>query len=70
MTTYIKVKLNKSDGQTNICKYRVSAHAILKKQNDISKAKLKFHVKTSVNIFDIDVLTFNYLFIEGLLHEV
>ena len=35
MTTFIKAKLKKSDGQMNIDKYRVAAHSTL--QNIISK---------------------------------
>ena len=34
MTTFIKAKINKSDDDTNIDKYRVAAHEIL--QNIIS----------------------------------
>ena len=35
MTTFIKAKIKKSDGQTIIDKYRVAAHTIL--QNTISE---------------------------------
>ncbi len=34
MTSFIKVKLNKSDEQTNIDKYRVSPHKILQNITD------------------------------------
>ena len=40
MTTFIKVKLKKSDGQTNFDKYRLAAHKIL--QNIISGQKFYF----------------------------
>ncbi len=36
MTTFMKTNLKKSDGQTNIDKYRVAVHSKLK---DINKAK-------------------------------
>ena len=41
MTTSIKVKLNESDEQTYIDKYKVTALLILKKQNIISKSVQK-----------------------------
>ena len=46
MTTFLKAKLKKSDGQMNIAKYRVVAHKIL--LNIISEQKLDLlrHLKT------------------------
>ena len=45
MTIFIKGKLNKSDGQTNIDKYRVSQHKIL--QNIITEKHWKVAFVTS-----------------------
>ncbi len=38
----MKVKFNKPDGQTNLDKYRVTAHMILKKCNDIQNIKKNY----------------------------
>ena len=46
MTTSIKVKLNESDEQTYIDKYKVTALLILKKQNIISKYQQKLDENT------------------------
>ena len=47
MTTLIKAKLNKSDGQTNIDKYRINGNIISKVQNSILKSEQKFDVHMS-----------------------
>ena len=57
MTTFIKAKLKKSDDQTNIYNYRVTAN--IKEYHIISKfmmIKQLFHVKK--NMFEMDELTF------------
>ena len=60
MTTFVKAKIEKSDDQTNIDKYRVAAittenHIISK----LVKIRQLFHVKLSkIKMFKIDVITF------------
>ena len=66
MTTFMKAKLGKSDGQTNMVKYIVAAHKLL--QNLISSKNLIYYVfiKLRNRIIDMDTLTFLDLIIEML----
>ena len=58
MTTFIKAELNKSDGQTNIDKSRVTAHYKLQNIMLDQRFKLLHHKKLKNRMFDMDILTF------------